>query len=101
MSGRQAITGCSVREKEGLAWGAGGRALLPVCSLKAGVGIYCIETRKILEVLGSWNLQRIPLAPAYIAGVIANRGAVLTTVSLRALLGLEECREPRAVLVLE
>ena len=76
-------------------------AMLPVCSLIVGDELYCIDTRRIYEVLGTWSLQRMPLAPGYIAGVISNRGAVLTTVSLRALLGLDELAKANAVLVLE
>ena len=73
----------------------------PVCSLMVGDGVYCIDTRMIHEVLETWTLQRMPLAPGYIAGVISNRGAVLTTVSLRALLGLNEITKSNVVLVLE
>ncbi len=47
-----------------------------------------IDTRKIREVLGERDLQRVPMAPAFIAGVVPYRGEVLTTVNLRALLGL-------------
>jgi len=50
-----------------------------------------IDTRQIREVLGTTAPQRVPLAPEYIAGVVSYRGEVLTTVSFRALLGLE-CR---------
>jgi purine-binding chemotaxis protein CheW len=76
-------------------------AMPPVCSLLVGDGLYCIDTQRIHEVLGTWTVQRMPLAPGYIAGVISNRGAVLTTVSLRALLGLHELGKSKAVLVLE
>jgi purine-binding chemotaxis protein CheW len=76
-------------------------AMAPVCSLLVGDELYCIDTQRIHEVLGTWTLQRMPLAPGYIAGVISNRGAVLTTVSLRALLGLDELGKSKAVLVLE
>ena len=60
------------------------------CSLRAGTGCLRIDTRQIREVLGATAPQRVPLAPAYIAGVVPYRGEVLTTVSLRALLGLED-----------
>src|SRR5215469_756949 len=75
--------------------------MLPVCSLTIGDEMYCINTQRIQEVLGTWKLQKMPLAPGYIAGVISNRGAVLTTVSLRVLLGLDEQVRSNAVLVLE
>ena len=70
--------------------------MVSVCSLTVGAEVFGIDTMKVREVLGAWAMQKIPLAPAYIAGVIPNRGEVLTTVSLRALLGLEErCRSER------
>src|SRR5580704_8427119 len=66
-----------------------------------GDDMYCVDTQRIREVLGTWVLQRMPLAPEYIAGVISNRGAVLTAVSLRALLGLDKSAKQNAMLVLE
>src|SRR5208283_2648754 len=62
-----------------------------ICSLRVGTGLFGIDTRQIREVLGTTAPQRVPLAPEYIAGVVPYRGEVLTTVSFRALLGLE-CR---------
>jgi purine-binding chemotaxis protein CheW len=41
-------------------------------------------------VLGPTRVQRVPLAAAYIAGMVSYRGEVLTTVSLRVLLGGDE-----------
>ena len=52
-------------------------------------------------MLGKCRIQKIPLAPAYVGGVIPNRGEVVTTVNLRALLGLEARGGARTVLVLE
>jgi purine-binding chemotaxis protein CheW len=75
--------------------------MVSVCSLTADGEVFSIDTQRIREVLGTWTLHRMPLAPGYIAGVIPNRGAVLTTVSLRALLGIEEQGAASAVLVLE
>jgi purine-binding chemotaxis protein CheW len=72
-----------------------------LCTLTVGEETFAIDTKKIREVLGARAIQRIPLAPMYVAGVIPNRGEVLTTVSLRALLGLEERGGVSAVLVLE
>jgi len=50
-------------------------------------------------VLGNKKLERVPLAPAYIGGVVSYRGDVLTVVSFRALLGLAELPGPGYVLV--
>ncbi|GGA58592.1 chemotaxis protein CheW [Edaphobacter acidisoli] len=72
-----------------------------LCSMFAGSESFGIDTRKIREVLGKRELQRVPLAPAMIAGVVPYRGEVLTTVNFRALLGLEEYSETGCVLVLD
>ena len=72
-----------------------------LCTLIVGGETFAIDTKRIREVLGACAMQKIPLAPAFVAGVIPNRGEVLTTVSLRALLGLEERVGASAVLVLE
>ena len=60
-----------------------------LCSLYAGSEMFGIDTRKIREVLGERDLQRVPMSPPFIAGVVPYRGEVLTTVNLRALLGME------------
>jgi purine-binding chemotaxis protein CheW len=73
---------------------------LSICSLRVGAGLYGIDTREIVEVLGSTRPQRVPLAPSYIAGVIPYRGDVLTTVCFRVLLGLEPATRASCVLVL-
>jgi len=80
---------------------AGADELVSLCSLRAGSGLFGIDTRQIREVLGKTTPQRVPLAPDYIAGVVPYRGEVLTTVSLRALLGLERWTGVNCVLVLD
>lgn len=60
-----------------------------LCSLFAGSETFGIDTKKIREVLGERELQRVPMSPPFIAGVVPYRGEVLTTVNLRALLGME------------
>ncbi len=72
-----------------------------LCSMFAGSGSFGIDTSKIREVLGKRELQRVPMAPAYIGGVVPYRGEVLTTVNFRALLGMGEYAESSCVLVLE
>jgi purine-binding chemotaxis protein CheW len=72
-----------------------------LCSMFAGSESFGIDTRKIREVLGSRDLQRVPMAPAFIGGVVPYRGEVLTTVDFRALLGMGEHTEANCVLVLE
>jgi purine-binding chemotaxis protein CheW len=72
-----------------------------LCSLYAGGETFGIDTRKIREVLGERDLQRVPMSPAFIAGVAPYRGEVLTTVNLRALLGMEAYSGKCCVLVME
>lgn len=75
--------------------------MVSLCSLSAGGGSFGIDTRKIREVLGKKSLQRVPMAPPYIGGVVPYRGEVLTTVDLRALLGMASHDDVGCVLVLE
>jgi len=72
-----------------------------LCSLYAGGETFGIDTKKIREVLGQRDLQRVPMSPLFIAGVVPYRGEVLTTVNLRALLGMELQLEKCCVLVME
>ena len=78
-----------------------GADVVSLCSLRAGAGLFGIDTRQIREVMGKTTPQRVPLAPEFIAGVVPYRGEVLTTVSLRALLGLERWAGANCVLVLD
>lgn len=72
-----------------------------LCSLYAGEETFGIDTRKIREVLGERDLQRVPMSPPFIAGVVPYRGEVLTTVNLRVLLGMEASSGSGCVLVME
>jgi len=72
-----------------------------LCSMFAGDESFGIDTKKIREVLGKRDLQRVPMAPMFIGGVVPYRGEVLTTVNFRALLGKGELAEVNCVLVLE
>jgi len=72
------------------------------CSMFAGGQTFGIDTSKIREVLGPRELQHVPMAPCFVAGIVPYRGDVLTVVSFRALLGLlPEVLETGCVLVLE
>jgi purine-binding chemotaxis protein CheW len=82
--------------------GGDAQELLSLCSLKAAGKLFGIDTRMIGEVLGSAaRLNRVPLAPAYVGGVLAYRGEVVTAVSLRVLLGDAAVDGPSCVLVLD
>ncbi|MGD0445655.1 MAG: chemotaxis protein CheW [Edaphobacter sp.] len=72
-----------------------------LCSLYAGSETFGIDTRKIREVLGQREPQRVPMSPPFVAGVVPYRGEVLTTVNLRALLEMEEQSGGGYVLVME
>jgi purine-binding chemotaxis protein CheW len=80
---------------------ADARDAVSLCSLRAGSALFGIDTRQIREVLGNTTPQHVPLAPAFIAGVVPYRGEALTTVSLRALLGLPPWAGASCVLVLD
>jgi len=75
--------------------------MVTLCSFRVGPGLFGIDTRDIREGLGGVAPQRVRVAPLYIAGVGSYRGEVLTTVSLRVLLGLEKGSGPRSALVLD
>ncbi len=55
----------------------------------------------ILEIVGAARPQPVPLAPAYVGGLVHYRGDVLTTVSLRQLLDLPPQEGAQDILVLE
>ena len=74
--------------------------VVSLCSMFAGGESFGIDTRKIREVLGKRELQRVPLAPSMIGGVVPYRGEVLTTVNFRALLGMESYGGAGCILVL-
>ena len=74
---------------------------LALCWLTVEERLFGIATREIREVLGARTVQAVPLSPAFLAGVLAYRGEVLTAVSLRCLLGLPPNRQKGSVLVLD
>jgi purine-binding chemotaxis protein CheW len=75
--------------------------MVSLCAFHAGSGLFGIDTRQIREVLGAVAPQWVPLAPECIAGIMPYRGEVLTTVSLRALLGLERGSGAQCAIVLD
>ena len=74
---------------------------LSMCSLHVCARTFGIDTRSIREVLGQRRLEPVPLAPAWIGGVVAYRGEVLATVSFRALLGMPSTSAQSCILVLD
>lgn len=75
--------------------------LTQVCSVRVGGGCYGIPITHILEIVGGSRPQAVPLAPEFIGGLVHYRGDVLTTVSLRRILGIAERQDPQDLLVLE
>jgi purine-binding chemotaxis protein CheW len=75
--------------------------LAEICSVHLGRTLFGIPIRHILEIIGAARPQPVPLAPAFIGGLVHYRGDVLTTVSLRHLLSMPPRDEPQAILVIE
>jgi len=75
--------------------------LMEMCTVRLGSSIFGVPITHILEIVGSARPQPVPLAPAFVGGLVHYRGDVLTTVSLRQLLGLPPRDGPQDILVLE
>jgi purine-binding chemotaxis protein CheW len=75
--------------------------LVEMCSVRVGQTLFGVPITHILEIVGSARPQPVPLAPAFVGGLVHYRGDVLTTVSLRQLLGLPPREGPQDILVLE
>jgi purine-binding chemotaxis protein CheW len=74
---------------------------LMLCAIETGGFSFGIDTRRIREVLGVTPVQKVPLAPHFISGMVSYRGEVLTTVSLRALLAMPPYECESCLLVLD
>jgi len=75
--------------------------LVEMCSVRLGQTLFGVPISHILEIVGGARPQPVPLAPAYVGGLVHYRGDVLTTVSLRHLLGLPPREGKQDILVLE
>jgi purine-binding chemotaxis protein CheW len=73
---------------------------LNLCCFRTGNDRFGIDTFAVREALGPCELQEIPLAPKFVAGMLAYRGEVLLAVSFRALLGLAPCAGASSAIVL-
>jgi purine-binding chemotaxis protein CheW len=76
-------------------------AVVEVCSVQLENTLFGVPISHILEIVGSARPQPVPLAPAFVGGLVHYRGDVLTTVSLRQLLGLPPRDGKQDILVLE
>lgn len=63
---------------------------LPVIEFCIGRERFAIESRWVKEVFVLPRLVRVPCAPPFVAGVVNLRGAILSVVDLRKVLGLAE-----------
>ena len=75
--------------------------LVEICSVRVGQTMFGLPITHILEIVGSARPQPVPLAPPFVGGLVHYRGDVLTTVTMRHLLGLPPKAGPQAILVLE
>jgi purine-binding chemotaxis protein CheW len=76
-------------------------AVVEFCSVRVGGVFFGMPIRHIVEILGGVHPRPVPLAPAFVGGLAHYRGEVLTTVSLRQLLGMPRIEGPQDILVLE
>jgi len=74
---------------------------LSLCTLRTGEDLFGIETSAVREALYQCEVRQVPLAPQFVAGVLAYRGEVLLAVSFRALLGLPANEATCGAIVLE
>ncbi len=75
--------------------------LAEMCSVRVDETLYGVPIKHILEIVGRARPQPVPLAPSYVGGLVHYRGDVLTTVSLRNLLGMPPCGALQDILVLD
>ena len=75
--------------------------LAEMCSVRVAQTLFGVPITHILEIVGSARPQPVPLAPTFVGGLVHYRGDVLTTVSLRQLLGLPPRDGKQDILVLE
>ena len=76
-------------------------SLIEVCSVRVGSNWYGVAIHRIVEIIGGTRPQPVPLAPEFVGGLVHYRGEVLTTVSMRQLLGLPTREGVYDILVLE
>jgi purine-binding chemotaxis protein CheW len=76
-------------------------APIEMCSVRVGDTLFGLPISHILEIVGSARPQTVPRAPGFVGGLVHYRGDVLTTISLRHLLGLPALDHSQPILVLE
>lgn len=76
-------------------------SFMEVCSVRVGQSWFGVPITHILEIVGGTQPQPVPLAPSFIGGLVHYRGDVLTTASLRHVLGMPVSEGAQDILVLE
>jgi purine-binding chemotaxis protein CheW len=71
-----------------------------VCLIELDGQSLALRTSAVREVIGNAVLVTVPLAPSFLAGIVNHRGLMLTTVSLRSVLGLPPAEGKNCVVVL-
>jgi purine-binding chemotaxis protein CheW len=99
--GNGTVTGIEVKPAQRAARKEKAAALVEVCSVRVGDTLFGVPIRHIYEIVGQAHPQPVPLAPPFVGGLVHYRGDVLTTVSLRQLLGLEPGEGEQDFLVME
>jgi purine-binding chemotaxis protein CheW len=70
-----------------------------VCVVRVGEERFCVDTLAVREILDGREPQPVPLAPAFLCGLVFYRGEVLAVVGLRALLGMAAARSCGSIVV--
>ena len=86
------LTGLGIRH-------GAGQGQLMLCLISLDGQAYALRTSAVREVIGNAVIVAVPLAAPFIAGIVNHRGVMLTTVSLRRVLGLDPAVGKSCVIV--
>lgn len=76
-------------------------SMVELCSVRVDTAHYAVPISHILEIVGNAIPRTVPLAPGFVGGLVHYRGDVLTTVSLREVLGMAPFGQAQDIIVLE
>jgi len=73
---------------------------LQLCIFKLGLQSYAVDLMRVEEVLYSPQVNPIPTAPSFTAGVLAVRGTIVPVIDLKELLSIKDPRatDPKCLL---
>lgn len=89
------MTGCTPIPKPA----ATGGCDLPWLVVKAGSGLFALNSRHVQEIVSTPPVSSVPSVPPFVRGVINLRGQVMPLADLRRRLGMESLAEATARLV--